>query len=364
MFVLKPNGAAPRLSDDAPPPHISASASHMLRLIEDQAQIGVWSIDLRDQSVVLSDGLLRIAGLPFPSRNSDAVLDLVHPADWNIREEIWAALNSGLSVHRELRIVRPDRTVRWIEVKADVVLGTDDGRPARIDGIVVDITSRREASQLIERSQARYQGLVQAVAAVVWNINGDGVHWPCPSWYELTGQSESVWRKGGWALAIHPEDRPRASQAWATAFSQRTPYEANYRLRCADGQYRWVSSRAVPLFNPDQSVREWIGLILDMSRTASVMAQPASIRLENLAGSLVRSGRAMLNWSIPELAAAAKVSDSSVKRFEESGGSALRPRTRDAIRAALEAAGITFTEPSPGEIGLLYRPNPAERPGN
>lgn len=340
----------------------------MLRLIEDQAQIGVLSIDLRksavaaqESSIVLSEGLRRIAGLPHANGDDVAVLDLIHPADWSIREEMRAALCSGLSVHRELRIVRPDRTVRWVEVKADVVLCAD-GRPERIDGIVIDITSRQEAAQSVDQSRARYQGLVQAIAAVVWIVNRDGVHWPCPSWCELTGMSEAVWRKGGWTLAIHPEDRPRAIQAWTLAFERRAPYEANYRLLCADGQYRWVSSRAVPLFNADQTVREWIGLILDMSNSAVAMARPGHGRLENLTGPLVRSGRAMLNWSIPELAAAAKVSDSSVKRFEEGGGTALRPRTRDAIRSALEAAGLSFVSTGPGEVALLYHEAPAELP--
>lgn len=327
----------------------------MLRLIEDQAQIGVWSVDLNDFSTVLSDGLLRIAGLPYPGDNGEAISELVHPADWNIREEIWGALLAGLSVHRELRIVRPDRTVRWIEIKADVVLGPD-GRPARIDGIIIDISGRREAAQSIDRSQARYQGLVQAIAAVVWIVSGDGVHWPSPTWCELTGQSDAEWRKGGWALAIHPDDRPRATQAWAAAWERREPYEANYRLRFRDGQYHWVSSRAVPLFNVDQTVREWIGLVLDMTSSANVITQPTSAQLQDLTGPLVRGARAMLNWSIPELAAAAKVSESSVKRFEENGGSALRPRTSAAIRTALEGAGISFTIPSPGEVGLHYRP--------
>jgi PAS domain S-box-containing protein len=331
----------------------------MLRLIEDQAQIGVWSIDLSDLSMTMSDGLLRIAGLTRTGGTN--VLDLVHPADCGIREEILAAPNSGLSVQRELRIVRPDRTVRWIEIKADVVLGSN-GVPTRMDGIVIDITSRREAAQVIDRSRARYQGLVQAIVAVVWIANGDGTHWSCPAWCELTGQSEAEWRRGGWIHAVHPEDQPRAMHAWTQAIERSDTYEANYRLRCADGSYRWVNSRAVPLLNPDRTVSEWIGLILDLTSSAAAMAQPAGARLDDLPGSLVRGARALLNWSIPELAAAARVSDSSVKRLEESGGGALRPRTCAAIRTALEIAGITFTAPSPGELGLVYRPTAESEP--
>ena len=303
MSASNPIGSESLLLNDRFEPEAAASPRHMLRLIEDQAQIGVLSIDLRnplaarrESPIILSEGLQRITGLPHPTTSNDAVLNLVHPADWNVREEMQAALLSGLSVHREMRIVRPDRTVRWVEIKADVVLCAD-GQPARIDGIVIDITSRREAAQSVDWSQARYQGLVQAIAAVVWIVNADGLHWPCPSWCELTGMSEEVWRKGSWAIAIHPEDRPRAVRAWAIACERRAPYEASYRLRCADGQYRWVSSRAVPLFNADQTLREWIGLILDITSSATVMAQPTQARLENLTGPLVRSGRAMLNWS-------------------------------------------------------------------
>ncbi len=102
--------------------------------------------------------------------------------------------------------------------------------------------------------------------------------------------SEAVWRKGRLDARRPPGGSARAVQAWTLAFERRAPYEANYRLLCADGQYRWMSSRAVPLFNADQTVREWIGLILDMTGSAVAMGQPTHATLENLTAPWCEAG--------------------------------------------------------------------------
>jgi len=54
-----------------------------------------------------------------------------------------------------------------------------------------------------------------------------------------------------------------------------------------------------------------------------------------------RMARAALGWGVRELAAAAKVSIDTVARFER--GDELKERTIDALRRALEAAGVEFT---------------------
>lgn len=55
---------------------------------------------------------------------------------------------------------------------------------------------------------------------------------------------------------------------------------------------------------------------------------------------LCRAGRALLEWSASDLAEAAKVGIATVKRFE--AGDAVRQPTKDALRAAMETAGLHF----------------------
>jgi transcriptional regulator with XRE-family HTH domain len=57
-----------------------------------------------------------------------------------------------------------------------------------------------------------------------------------------------------------------------------------------------------------------------------------------------RAGRALLNMTVKELAARARVATDTIVRFENSVGMPLKPRTVDAIKAALEAGGVEFPE--------------------
>lgn len=58
----------------------------------------------------------------------------------------------------------------------------------------------------------------------------------------------------------------------------------------------------------------------------------------------MRAARALIRWEQRNLAEASKVSLPSIKRLETTPGPlAAQPRTIEAIRAALEAAGVEFT---------------------
>lgn len=332
------------------------SSRELLKRVEDHGHIGLWSIDLRTGKYRLSEGFYRITGLEPANTAGDVLRDLFHPNDMRIREEIVAALLAGIPVHRECRIVRPDRTVRWVELKAEIILDAQ-ARPARAEGIILDITGRHEAGTLIRRSEARYQGLVRAIASVVWTATRDGFAHSCPGWSDLTGQTEFEWSNGGWSKAVHPDDRMASWHRWCACVTANAPYDDHFRILCADGHYRWFNSRGVPIFNEDRTVREWVGVMIEGSQPdIAGPALPVVPTIEDMTGSLVRSARAMLNWSISDLARAAGVSGSSIKRFEENGGGALRERTRSAIRTALEQAGITFIAPGPGQIGVVFGP--------
>jgi transcriptional regulator with XRE-family HTH domain len=66
-----------------------------------------------------------------------------------------------------------------------------------------------------------------------------------------------------------------------------------------------------------------------------------------------RMARAALGWGVRELAAAAKVSPDTIARLER--GESLYPRTVDAIRAALEAAGVEFIAENGGGPGVRLK---------
>ncbi|MCP3102126.1 ATP-binding protein [Myxococcus sp. K15C18031901] len=121
------------------------------------------------------------------------------------------------------------------------------------------------------------------------------------SWRDFTGQTYEQWRGWGWLDAVHPEDRAAAERTWRAAVTDRCVYEVEYRLRRPDGHYSPTLARAVPVRNPDGTVREWVGTNTDMTAQRRVEEgqrrldrEQAARRMEALraevSGALAREG--------------------------------------------------------------------------
>jgi signal transduction histidine kinase len=63
---------------------------------------------------------------------------------------------------------------------------------------------------------------------------------------------------------MHPDDRHSAVSVWMNSVQSGTDHEVTFRLRRADGAYRWFQGRAVPLLGPEGKVQKWFGTFTDI----------------------------------------------------------------------------------------------------
>nr|WP_081539746.1 SpoIIE family protein phosphatase [Kitasatospora sp. SID7827] len=132
-----------------------------------------------------------------------------------------------------------------------------------------ELHSALEAERLsAERLEAlrRYEALLAAAAQMVWVARADGsVSELMPGWEEMTGQPFPEAADGdGWLDVVHPQDRAAIAARWAAAFRDRPAvFDHVFRVRGADGGYRHVRSRAVPVPHEDRGT-EWIGTTRDI----------------------------------------------------------------------------------------------------
>jgi len=113
-------------------------------------------------------------------------------------------------------------------------------------------------------SEARYRALVSALSSLVWNTAADSQIVDMPEWRALTGQTVDEVRGWGWLNALHPDDRDRSQIAWQTAVDTESTYETEYRIRRWDGEYLWHQARGVAIHDEDGSIREWVGICVDI----------------------------------------------------------------------------------------------------
>jgi PAS domain S-box-containing protein len=346
-----------RVPSDGASPKAGASrffsSRNFLKIIEDTGEVGFWSSDLRTGMLDATPGLYRILGLePASELPVGLLLDMIHPDDRPVHGDQFSVLSGGQSVDREFRIVRPDRTQRWIHHRGEVALGPDE-RPAYGMGVVFDATARHEAMQAVLQRHDRLNALLAVTAAAFWTATAAGELSECAQWMALTGQSYAQTRGLNWIEAVHPEDRTRTQAAWTTAVQHASAYNTEFRILCTDGIFRWFNSRAAPILNRDGSVREWVGICLNIpgqsrfggQAAALVEGQAAPETADRpLTSAQVRAARGMTGLSKEELAKMAGVSISTIVRLEDVQ-SPVRPRhdTVMAVRRALEQAGVAFT---------------------
>lgn len=325
---------------------VSPSASFfqsVLRLVEEQGQIGFWWHELASDKITVSPGLARISGVPISvCRTRDSMLNSIHPQDRPFQADMMELIDTGQPLRREFRIVRPDGTIRWVSSRIDVVLG-DDGQPVRFIGVVVDVTERREALRAVDFNHGRRAALLEATSALTWIASLSGQAIDYTAWCSLTGMLPEHCADQGWLDAVHPNDRDRVRAAYRTALAKGEVYNVDYRVMTREGVYRWYNARSAPVRDASGTMREWQCLLLPIDENhRPVVGDAGSDEVPTLTGAQIRGARGLLDWSLAQLAAASGVSVSTIKRMEDGSEGSTRASKSEAVRRALQTGGVSF----------------------
>src|SRR5215207_10015176 len=245
--------------------HLSIPAERV-RHIEQDVLFGTWEWDFASGAVSWSGGCFRLLGLEPGSvvPSYKRFLECMHPEDrFGYELTGYDAVLEGRTIESEFRIIQPNGAVRWLANRGEVFRNNQD-QPYRAAGALIDITEQREAQLALQASEERYRALVKAMAVIEWCMPPDGSTSTATNWSALTGQPEDAIASYGWMEMIHPDDQGRLRAERQKAIDAGQSYENWFRLRHVDGAYRWMVARAVPLKNADGSVREWVGIVMDI----------------------------------------------------------------------------------------------------
>jgi two-component system CheB/CheR fusion protein len=128
------------------------------------------------------------------------------------------------------------------------------GSLLRLGVLLQTIAHRRELGHSPELSNA-----------ILWETGPDGaLTFVSRGWTEYTGQPQESALGAGCMQAIHPDDRERACAAFMAALGRREPFAVDYRLRRADGVYRWVMDSGRPRYGGAGELLGYLGSILDV----------------------------------------------------------------------------------------------------
>jgi PAS domain S-box-containing protein len=152
---------------------------------------------------------------------------------------------------------------------------------ARVESHVRMARARRESEQAARESEERFRTYSNAAPAILWVSNPDTrLEFISRGWQEYTGQSEveAFGRDGfGWIDAVHPDDQEQSRRIFLEANSKRESFAIDYRLRRADGEYRWAIDSGRPRFDEHGEFRGYVGSVVDVHELALAREYAESI---------------------------------------------------------------------------------------
>lgn len=124
---------------------------------------------------------------------------------------------------------------------------------------------RVRSEAILRESEDRFRNIADQTPVMLWVTDESGY---CTylnrTWYEFTGQGEQEGEGFGWLKAVHDEDRPETERSFLGANEAHVPYEVDFRLRRADGTYRWCIDAAAPRFDGSGKFLGYVGSVIDV----------------------------------------------------------------------------------------------------
>ncbi|MCB2376419.1 PAS domain-containing protein [Hymenobacter sp. BT635] len=257
------------------------SFSHeSFNLLTQATHDAIWDIDMRTGTVWRNEMFTTLFGHPSGlSPDSQLWQQHVHPEERTAVEAARLAIMEGPGsvLNDEYRFRRADGS--WAEVIDRAYIVRDEaGRAVRLLGAMQDVTQQRQAEHQARQHALRFQLLAEVQPQLIWTTDTDGIiNYVNPYWEQYMGMDLAESRNWGWGRQAHPDDLAQARQIRQRTFEQEQPFELEMRLRQAQtDQYRWFLVRAVPAYDAEGAITQWVGAatdINDQKRTEQALQQ-------------------------------------------------------------------------------------------
>jgi PAS domain S-box-containing protein len=180
-------------------------------------------------------------------------------------QEYKLRLTAGERVEVETVRRRKDGTDVHVSLLAVPVIAASGERVANY-AIYRDITERKRSEEQLRESEARFQAMADTAPVMIWMTGTDALcNYFNKPWLEFTGRTMEQEVGTGWIQGVHPDDVQGCFDGFLPAFHAQKPFRMEYRLRRADGEYRWVLESGIPRYTGAGEFAGYIGSNIDIT---------------------------------------------------------------------------------------------------
>jgi PAS domain S-box-containing protein len=220
----------------------------------------IWDWDLRTDAIWWNENFQTLFGYRAEEIEPDIASwkNRIHPEDLDrVKTSIHAAIDSGKqSWSDHYRFRRKDGSYADVDDRG-YISRDQGGQPVRMIGAMQDVSERKQAEsqreaalKALRESEEKYRILIENSHDIIFTLSTDGVFtFVSPSWTTLLGHSLDQVTGKPFQQFVHPDDLAgcMAMLQKVIATGQRQDRAEAYRVRHADGSWRWHVTNAVPI---------------------------------------------------------------------------------------------------------------------
>ncbi len=256
------------------------------RLVENMPGIAyIWEVHPGDEARsfgYVSPRVQDVLGFSPDQWNASA---RIHPHDQaKVNEALERTRRTGGSFLMEYRFLAKDGSVVWVLDHASLISRGQDGDPSTFQGVMLDITARKDAESKAEAAEIRFRTLTERGPVVVYSFelvyDDDSVpptsrmSYISPQVTEL-GYPVSDWlEESAWYRMMHPDDRERVARYVDRIKRTGDAWSLRYRLIRSDGMVIWLLDTG-EMLERDALGRPWTfqGILLDVTEDEEAKAR-------------------------------------------------------------------------------------------
>jgi PAS domain S-box-containing protein len=229
----------------------------------------------------------------------------IHPHD---RERILQiadeAAVTGASYTEEYRYLAKDGRVVWVIDQVSLLERDDRGKPLLLQGVMLDVTDRREAEAKVAEIENWYRHITDESPAMTWVVSGrvddPNVRWSnfyvSRSSRRLLGyEPEEMTRPPGWRAFLHPDDNERVAGENQVVWKTGAPWTSEYRMIAKDGRVIWIhlEGRAIDM-DENGAPSSYQAVMIDVTAQKD---REARLIEEGRAGRALLDGMPAIAWT-------------------------------------------------------------------